>query len=281
MARLFFLSIPWPWSGRRGGHGIPARHTSPTFHAVESVDLTKIETMFDSLLHDDVLGAVTRRWAYSPQAHAARNPPANRQPYLVHRPVVHRYGDWSCDNWDAMAAEVAAAQGISHGMASGQMYLASALRDRLPRVAALFAGGTVSARLAASIVWHTDLIKDPETLQLVDEKLAEDATRYGPLSANKTASYTPRSWRCSPSAADTIWDTYWEMSRYCFWWPSSYRCSCCRPASSSLLLRRVLHPDRVGHRPDYPVSGTGYSSMATDHLWHSTGLLILATHLRA
>ncbi|MDT5259228.1 MAG: hypothetical protein QOD10_4308, partial [Mycobacterium sp.] len=75
---------------------------------------------------------------------------------------------WSCDNWDAMAAEVAAAQGISHAMASGQMYLAVALRDRLPQVAALFAEGTISARLASSIVWHTDLIKDPDTLWLVD-----------------------------------------------------------------------------------------------------------------
>jgi hypothetical protein len=47
----------------------------------------------------------------------------------------------SCDYWDAMAAEVAAAPGISLGMASGQMYLGVALRDRLPRVADLFADG--------------------------------------------------------------------------------------------------------------------------------------------
>ncbi|OIN82623.1 DUF222 domain-containing protein [Mycobacterium malmoense] len=57
---------------------------------------------------------------------------------------------WSCDNWDAIAAEVAAAQGISHAMASGQMYLAVALRDRLPTVAALFAEGTIGARLASA-----------------------------------------------------------------------------------------------------------------------------------
>jgi hypothetical protein len=37
-----------------------------------------------------------------------------------------------------MAAEVAAAQGISHGVASGQMYRASALRDQLHQVAALW-----------------------------------------------------------------------------------------------------------------------------------------------
>jgi hypothetical protein len=94
---------------------------------------------------------------------------------------------WSCDNWDAIAAEVAAAQGISHAMASGQMYLGVALRDRLPRVAALFAQGAISARLASSIVWHTDLIKDPDTLRLVDARLAQDATAFGPLSVSKTA----------------------------------------------------------------------------------------------
>jgi hypothetical protein len=50
-----------------------------------------------------------------------------------------------------------------------------------------FAQGTISARLASTIVWHTDLIKDAETLQLVDETLAQDAARFGPLSATKTA----------------------------------------------------------------------------------------------
>ena len=97
------------------------------------------------------------------------------------------WAQWSCDNWDAIAAEVAVAQGISHRMASGQMYLAVALRDRLPQVAALFAEGTLSARLTATIVWHTDLIKDPQTLQIVDATLAGDAARFGPLSAAKIA----------------------------------------------------------------------------------------------
>lgn len=108
--------------------------------------------------------------------------------------LVNRHADgptdrahWSCDNWDAMAAEVAAAQNVSHAMASGQMYLAASLRNRLPQVASLFAEGEISARLAATIVWHTDLVKDPGTLQLVDAMLARDASRFGPMSANKTA----------------------------------------------------------------------------------------------
>lgn len=94
---------------------------------------------------------------------------------------------WSCDNWDAIAAEVAAAQGISHAIASGQMYLAVALRNRLPKVAALFAEGAISARLASAMVWHTDLIKDADTLRLVDETLAADAEHFGPMTVGRTA----------------------------------------------------------------------------------------------
>ncbi|WP_163645151.1 DUF222 domain-containing protein [Mycobacterium saskatchewanense] len=92
---------------------------------------------------------------------------------------------WSCDNWDAMAAEVAAAGHVSHAMASGQMYLAVALRSRLSRVGALLARGVIGVRLASAIVWHTDLIKDPDTLRLVDEALGEDAAQFGPLSVAK------------------------------------------------------------------------------------------------
>lgn len=125
-------------------------------------------------------------WARAEAVASARRLAAIAE--LVHRhaigPVDH--GRWSCDNWDAIAAEISAAMGISHGMASGQMYLAVALRDRLPRVAALFAEGAISARLAAAMVWHTDLIKDPDTLRLVDAALADDAARYGPLSVSKT-----------------------------------------------------------------------------------------------
>lgn len=94
---------------------------------------------------------------------------------------------WACDNWDGAAAEVAAAEQISHGMASSQMYLASALRDRIPEVAALFLAGRISARLASAIAWHTTLITDPGVLMLVDAELADLATSLGPLSTAKTA----------------------------------------------------------------------------------------------
>jgi hypothetical protein len=44
--------------------------------------------------------------------------------------------------------EGGSAECVSHGMASGQMYLSVALRDRLPRVAELFADGMISYLLA-------------------------------------------------------------------------------------------------------------------------------------
>jgi hypothetical protein len=116
---------------------------------------------------------------------------------------------WSCDNWDCVAAEVGAALHVSHGMASGQMYLGVALRDRLPKVAAVFLEGMLSARLVAAIVWRTDLIEDGAALALADESLAREAIGFGPLSVAKAEQaidaivdrYDPAALRRSRAAA--------------------------------------------------------------------------------
>jgi hypothetical protein len=151
--------------------------------------------MFDALpdpaaladADDAALTAAITAWTRAEAAASARRLAAIAEYVRRHADGDAVSARWSCDNWDAMAAEVSAAQNISHGMASSQMYLAAALRERLPKVAAAFAEGAISARLAAAIVWHTDLIKDPEALALVDTALATNATRYGPLSVTKTA----------------------------------------------------------------------------------------------
>jgi hypothetical protein len=126
-----------------------------------------------------VLAAITA-WARAEAATSARRLAVIAEYVRRHADGGIHFAHWACDDWDAIAAEVSAAQNISHGMASSQMYLAAALRERLPKVAAAFADGTISARLASTIVWHTHLIRDPEALALVDKALAEDATRYGP-----------------------------------------------------------------------------------------------------
>ncbi len=152
--------------------------------------------MFDNMLpgpealadvDDTILVAAISGWARVEAAAAARRLATIAELVARRADGCTDGGRWSCDNWDAMAAEVAAAEDISHGMASGQMYLAVALRERLPKVAGLFTDGMISARLAATIAWRTTLIQDGEALALVDTALAGAAISLGPLSANKTA----------------------------------------------------------------------------------------------
>jgi hypothetical protein len=48
---------------------------------------------------------------------------------------------WCLDNWAAVAAEVAAVQNVSLGVASHQLMIAMAMQERLPRVAEVFRTG--------------------------------------------------------------------------------------------------------------------------------------------
>jgi hypothetical protein len=92
---------------------------------------------------------------------------------------------WACDAWDSAAAEIAAACGISARVASHQMRQGLALRYRLPEIAKLMAEGTLSARLANTIGWRTQLVDDPGVLAQVDGDLAEIAASFGSLSVPK------------------------------------------------------------------------------------------------
>ncbi|BBX83110.1 HNH endonuclease signature motif containing protein [Mycolicibacterium aubagnense] len=92
---------------------------------------------------------------------------------------------WACDGWDAAAAEVGAALGIGSREASGQMATAVALRDRLRRVAAVFADGGVSARTVGTICWRTRLVEDANTLAVLDAALAGALCEWVGLSRKK------------------------------------------------------------------------------------------------
>jgi Domain of unknown function (DUF222) len=92
---------------------------------------------------------------------------------------------WCLDNWDAVAAEVAADHGVSLGVASHQLMLAMALRDRLPRVAKVFLAGRVGLRLVSTIVYRTALIQDAQARAKVDAELAAAVAGWGRLSAVK------------------------------------------------------------------------------------------------
>jgi Domain of unknown function (DUF222) len=93
---------------------------------------------------------------------------------------------WWIDPDAAVAAELAAALNVSAGMALHQTNRGVALRDRLPRVAALFEAGLLSDLLVRTIVARTYLIDDDAAMAAVDADLAQRVTRWGALSVKRT-----------------------------------------------------------------------------------------------
>ncbi|MGE2737596.1 DUF222 domain-containing protein, partial [Mycolicibacterium vaccae] len=92
---------------------------------------------------------------------------------------------WWVDPDAAVAAELAAALGVTQGLALAQTHRAVALRDRLPQVAALFAHGLISDLLVRAIVYRTGLITDPAVMAEVDAALARQVGFWGALSQVK------------------------------------------------------------------------------------------------
>lgn len=86
------------------------------------------------------------------------------------------------DGWEYAAADVSAACGLTKQAAAGQMRIAIALRDRLPKVGALLAAGEISAKIAAAITWRTRLVIHEDAMALIDAALAGIAPALGALS---------------------------------------------------------------------------------------------------
>ncbi|ORV58935.1 hypothetical protein AWC03_13410 [Mycobacterium europaeum] len=95
--------------------------------------------------------------------------------------------DWAVDTWAAVGAEVAAAFRVSLAMAGSFMRYALAMRERLPRVAAVFRAGDIGFRLFQTIVYRTDLITDAEVLAAVDAELAARAARWPSMTRGRLA----------------------------------------------------------------------------------------------
>lgn len=93
---------------------------------------------------------------------------------------------WCADPFEAVAAEVSAAQNISRGRAGTQIRHARDLRERLPQVAAVFAAGDVDYRMIVTIINRTSNVAD-EIIAEVDSALAKVITRWMKLSGPKLA----------------------------------------------------------------------------------------------
>ncbi|MGX9674243.1 DUF222 domain-containing protein [Mycobacterium sp. HM-7] len=92
---------------------------------------------------------------------------------------------WVIDGFTGLVVEVAAALGVSRCRARAQVERAVTLRERLPKVAEIYARGLVDAVLIAMIVSRTDLIIDDEAALQVDAELAAKMVRWGRLSKPK------------------------------------------------------------------------------------------------
>jgi hypothetical protein len=147
-----------------------------------------IECMFGtefSTADDAMVVAAIEEGARAEAAAGARRLAAIAE--LARRRVVDddERANWAFDGWASAAAEVAAALTVGHRRASAQMRIAVALRDRLPRVAALYMQGTLSSRVVSAITWRTQLVEDADALALIDAALAEGANKWGPLSEDR------------------------------------------------------------------------------------------------
>ncbi len=93
---------------------------------------------------------------------------------------------WCLDNWAAVCAHIGAAQRLTSGAASGLLMVATALRDRLPKVAAVFAAGLITYQLARAIVHRSMLVTNRDALHTLDAALAEALQSWEPMSLDKT-----------------------------------------------------------------------------------------------
>jgi hypothetical protein len=91
---------------------------------------------------------------------------------------------WLTDPFEAVAAEISAAQNISRGRARGQISTALVLRDELPAVAKVFATGEIDYRMVDMIISRTANV-DPARKHDLDDAVARHCRKWMRLSKPK------------------------------------------------------------------------------------------------
>jgi hypothetical protein len=152
-----------------------------------------IERMFDSMfgaVSDEELVAAIEDGVRQEAIAGARRMAAIAE--LTHRRLdvdddadVDEKGKWAVDPWASACAEVSAAMAIGARRASGQMRIAEALREHLPRVAALYCKGALSSRLVSTITWGTQLVDGAQAWADIDAAIAERAVNWERMSEDK------------------------------------------------------------------------------------------------
>ena len=114
------------------------------------------------------------------------------------------------DPTDEVAAEISAAQNISHARAVGQISYGRALCERLPAVATVFARGVIDFRMVLTIIARTHNVEDTVIAE-VDAVIARHAEKWMKLSTPKltdridlwVATIDPAAVRVPPVLDDT------------------------------------------------------------------------------
>ena len=96
---------------------------------------------------------------------------------------------WCVDNFDAVAAHIAATQCLTTGAAGNLLFLAAALHEQFPKVAGVFADGLISFSLVRTIVGRTRLAIVPDARRQIDDALAEACRNWEPMSKVKTEQF--------------------------------------------------------------------------------------------
>ena len=158
---------------------------------------TSIETMFDnavSLQTSAAFAAVDDAGVVDAITAAAReqNAMCGRELAAIGELYARRAPEddsdrlnWAIDGHENVVAEVAAALGISRGRARGRLRYAITLRERLPRIAEVFARGLIDFRLMAAVVSRTELVENPDLIAKLDAAIARNAPKWMRLSEPK------------------------------------------------------------------------------------------------
>ena len=89
---------------------------------------------------------------------------------------------WYLDNWGAVSAQIGACQRLTPKAASDRLLVAVALRDRFPKVVALFEAGLIDYPMARLITIRGGLVTDPDVLRELDAQIAEGLAAAGAIS---------------------------------------------------------------------------------------------------
>ena len=173
-----------------------------------SVEYGIVEHMFEGMSDCDlieVMGEATRDESTA----IAQRLAAVAQLFVRRSGALAECQWWCVDGCDAVAAEVSAAQHISHARAVGQVQFACALWHRLPTVAKVFASGVIDFRVVSTIISRTENVDD-DVMADLDEAIARHAQKWMRLSGPKVrdrvdrwvAKFDPAGVRVPPKVKD-------------------------------------------------------------------------------